>query len=336
MNTTGSGGSSLRRGALGCLAHLVALAALSLGASHAIAPHVTPSVRPWVAFTAAVSLTLGLSSFWSLARGYGRGHASRRVLLERAVSGEPPPEDGPVVVTGVARPLGPPLCAPLSGSLCVAYQYRMYYRTWGQSERRRRTVPVYWGHACRPFRIDTAGRAIRVMAVPQLADEAARLGAPDDVARARQHVDATRFEEVGADLLGALGTAFERAGEMFADADGESRRDWKRAGEDRDPSSLLLEETVLPVGASVTAVGQWSTDRQAIVPASGDAGPGTVTVVTGSPERLARAAHALPSSPWSVAVAASLLTALGAGLVWLAVTGRLRALLGSLWPELQA
>jgi hypothetical protein len=252
------------------------------------------------------------------------------VLLSRARTGEPPPEDGPVVVTGAARPLGAPLRAPLSGVECVAYQYRMYYRTSDQSERRRRTVPVYWGHACRPFRIDTAGRAIRVMAVPRLADEAARLGAPEEVERARQHVGAARFEEVGGDLLGALGTAFERAGEMFADEDGESRRDWRRKGDDRDPSSLVLEEAVVPVGATVTVAGHWSTDRQAVVPSSGDAGPGTVTVVTGPPERLARSAHALPSSAWSVLVAATLLTGLGAGLVWLAVGGHLQALLGSL------
>ena len=308
----------------------MALGAVFLIAREVVAPHLERQARPWVAGASAVLLTLGLSSFWSLARGYGRGDASRRVLLSRARTGEPPPQDGPVVVTGAARPLGAPLCAPLSGVECVAYQYRMYYRTSDRSERRRRTVPVYWGHASRPFRIDTAGRAIRVMAVPQLADEATRLASADDVARARQHVGATRFEEVGADVLGALGTAFERAGEMFADEDGESRRDWRRKGDDRDPESLLLEETVLPVGATVTVAGRWSTDRQAVVPDSGEAGPSVVTVVTGPPERLARAAHALPSSAWSVAVAATLLTGLGAGLVWLAVTGHLQALLRSL------
>ena len=192
-----STGGSLRRGALGCVAHLVALAAVFLATREVVAPHVAPHLRPWIAAASAVLLTLGLSSFWSLARGYGRGDASRRVLLSRARTGEPPPEEGPVVVTGAARPLGAPLRAPLSGVECVAYQYRMYYRTSGSSESRRRTVPVYWGHACRPFRIDTAGRAIRVMAVPRLADEAAHLAAPDDVERARQHVGATRFEEVG-------------------------------------------------------------------------------------------------------------------------------------------
>jgi hypothetical protein len=322
MSTIEPGGKSLRRGALGCVAHLALLGAVFLATREVVAPHVEPHLRPWIAAASAVLLTLGLSSFWSLARGYA--------LLARAATGEPPAADGPVVVTGAARPLGPPLRAPLSGVECVAYQYRMYYRTSDRSERRRRMVPVYWGHACRPFRIDTAGRAIRVMAVPRLADEAARRAAPDDVERARQHVGATRFEEVGGDLLGALGTAFERAGEMFADEDGESRRDWRRKGDDRDPSSLLLEETVVPVGATVTAAGRWSTDRQAVVSSSGDAGPGTVTVVTGPPERLARSAHELPSSAWSVAVAATLLTGLGAGLVWLAVSGHLQALLGSL------
>ena len=106
MNTTGSGGSPLRRGALGCVAHLVALGAVFLATREVVAPHVEPQVRPWIAAASAVLLTLGLSSFWSLARGYGRGDASRRVLLSRARTGEPPPEDGPVVVTGAARPSG--------------------------------------------------------------------------------------------------------------------------------------------------------------------------------------------------------------------------------------
>ena len=149
------------------------------------------------------------------------------------------------------------------------------------------------------------------MAVPRLADEATRLASPDDRARARQHVAATRFEEVGADLLGALGTAFERVGEMFADDDGESRRDWRRKGDDRDPESLLLEETVLPVGATATAAGWWSTDRQAVVPdwerRDRPPSPSSPARPSGSPARPTR----FRSSAWSVVVAATLLTGLG-------------------------
>jgi hypothetical protein len=294
----------------------------------AIAPHVAQGVRPLAAGAASILLTLGLSSLWSLARGHGRGDASAAALLQRASTGEPPREDGPVVATGRARPLRDALRAPISGVECVAYFYRMFYRT-GEGTRRQQTVPVYWGYASRPFRVDTAGRALRVMAVPQLADDAVRRATAADVERARQHVGAVRFEEVAGGPLGALGTALTLAGEVFGDEDGDSRRDWRRAGTDRDPATLLLEETALPVGATVTVSGRWSADRQAIVPASGGSGPGVVSVVTGGPERLSRAANALPSSPWSVATVATLLTLAGAGIVWLARTGRLAQLIAN-------
>lgn len=317
----------MRDGALGCLAHAAAIVAVASGVSRAIAPHVPEAVRPWAAGAAAVLLVLGLSSFWSLARGYGRGDASRSALLRRVSSGEPPAEDGPVLATGRARPLGGALRAPISGVECVAYAYRMYDRA-SQSghERRRRLIPVYWGYASRPFRVDTDARALRVLAVPRLADAARRCLAPEDVERARRHVAAARFEDVRGGLVGALGTALELGSETFDDEDGESLRDWRTAGTDRDPASLFLEEAVVPVDSRVSVAGRWSAERQAIVPGPGGSAPGAVTVVTGGPERLA-GAHPLPSSPWGVAAAATLLTVAGGGIVWLALTGRLAALL---------
>lgn len=320
-------GTSVRSGAAGCLAHVAAIGLLATGVGRAIAPHVPEAARFWIAAAAALPLVLGLSSFWSLARGYGRGDASRSALLRRAATGEPPAGDGPIVATGRARPLGAALRAPISGVECVAYAYRMYDRaSESEHERRRRLVPVYWGYASRPFRVDCDARALRVLAVPRLADTARRCSAPDDVERARGYAAAARFEERGGGLAGVLGTALELSGEVFGDEDGESRRDWKKAGEERDPGTLSLEETVVPVDARVTVAGRWSAERQAIVPGPGDPAVGAVTVVRGGPEGLG-AAHALPSSPASVAVAATLLTAAGAAIVGLALTGRLATLL---------
>ena len=323
-------GDSVRRGAVGCLAHLAAVALVAWGLGRSFAGPVPQAVRPWAAGVAAVLLVLGMSSFWSLLRGHGRGDASRSALLRRASTGEPPSADGPIVATGRARPLSAALRAPISGIECLAYVYRMYDEVEESGhDGRRRVVPVYWGQASRPFRVDTEGRALRVLAVPQLADDARPCSAPDDVERAREHVAAARFEEVAGGLAGALGTAFQMAGDVFGDEDGESRRDWRRAGDRPARGALRLGETGLPVGARVTVAGRWSAERQAIVPASGGSAPGVVTVVTGGPERLA-SSHALPSPAWSVAVAATLLTAAGAGIVWLAPTGRLAALVAGL------
>jgi hypothetical protein len=312
------------------VAHLAAVALISWGLDRTFVAQVPEAVRPWAAGGSAVLVVLGLSSFWSLLRGYGRGDASRSQLLRRASTGEPPAEDGPILATGRTRPLSAALRAPISGTECLAYVYRMYRHVEERGDfGRRRVVPVYWGQASRPFRVDTDGRAVRVLAVPQLADDARPCSAPDDVERARQHVAATRFEDVAGGLAGAVGTALQMAGDVFGDEDGESRRDWRKAGDRPEPGALLLEETVLPVGARVTVAGRWSAERQAIVPASGGSTPGVVTVVTGGPERLA-SSHALPSPAWSVAVAATLLTAAGAGIVWLALTGRLAALVAGL------
>ena len=156
---------------LGCVAHVAMLAAVTVVVDQLTNAHLPRELRFFVAVPAGLLLTLGLSNLGTLARGYGQGASSRGAVLERARTGEPPQQDGPIVITGVVRAEGGTLRGPLSGIECVAYQYRLYTNQWLPG-RKLRQLPMYWGYASRPFQIDSAGHAFRVVAVPQLADKA--------------------------------------------------------------------------------------------------------------------------------------------------------------------
>jgi len=302
---------------VGCFAFLAVWALLTAG-NYRVMTSVPVELRPWLALASALFLALGLLSFWHLARGFGRGDGARAAVLRRAAVGEAPPGGGPVVASGVVRALGAPLVAPLSGVHCVGYQYRMYYMA---RDRRSRLVevPVYWGHAARPFAIDSTATRFRVLAVPLLLDAATPRDGAVVVERARQLVAATRFEEVGRGVLGAAGTALQLAHTMFSDDDGEARRDWKVAGETRDPETLRLEETLLPVDQVASVAGTWSPERNAIVSGGEESvGPG-VAVILGPPEKLPGQVVGLPASFASYLITAMVLTAIGVGLVWFSI-----------------
>ena len=305
--------------AWGCAAYTVAVPAVAWGLTLYMTPGVAEDVRTWFAFAAAVFLTLGVASVLSLATGFGRGDASRAAILRRAESGELPQQDGLAVVSGTVRPLGAPLESPLSGTACVAYWYRMYYVAQDTTNRRgRQEVPVYWGYACRPFRLDSPTRAVRVMAVPKLTHEAEVVSGDPVVQRARQYAAATHFE-IASGLLGAVGTALTTVQEMFTDDDGNVRRDWKAAVEPRDPSTLILEEAVLPVGVTASVSGSWSSDRGCITASSDAPGGLGVTAALGSPSDLTDVQGAVPPSTTSYVVSTLALLAIGAAIVWAAL-----------------
>ena len=314
MSTSSS--SSIARLGTSCLIQTLLFAAVAAANHRLLTPAVAdPRLRVGFALVSALFLSVGLGSFWSLARGHGRGEASRGALLRRARSGEPPPDGGPVVATGSVRSLAAPLIAPLSQVPCVAYTYRMY-RVGRQSGGDRTEEPVYWGHASRPFAVDGATSRARVLAVPHLLSKARIQTGTEVIERARRLVNATPFEEVQWSVFGVVGTAFATAREIFTDEDGEARRDWRRAGDDTDPSILILEEAVLPVGGEASVHGTWSAERGAIV-AQGD--PTTalgVSAALGPPENLG---DTLPHSTVAYMVTATISTLLGAGLVWFAL-----------------
>lgn len=282
--------------------------------------HLPPEARFFVVVPAALLLTLGLSNLWTLARGYGQGDASRAAILERARQGEPPPQDGHIVATGVVRAEGETLRAPISGVECVAYLYRLYTSQWLPGSKHRE-VPIYWGYASRPFRIDSPRHAFRVIALPQLADRATQHRSNESRARAKAYVAATRYEPKHA-LAGIASTAAAMFGELTTEPSGDVRHDWQAAGVNVDLDTLLMEEIAVPVGATVSVSGHWSAERRAIVP--GDIGEGQVgvTLVTGSAEELGRSGRSeLPWSALTVAVTGALLLLAGSALVWLSTTG---------------
>ena len=316
MGVHGTGGFG--RTAIGCLVYLAVFGVLAAWLDQFTAPHVTADARPWLGVVASFFLTAALAAVWGLVSAPGD---SRAAVLKRAAEGSLPDHDGPAVASGTVRASGVPLVAPLSGVPCVAYLYRMYYETTtvgnGQTgaTRVRTEVPVYWGHACRAFVLDTRRQAVRVMAVPNLQHEATRCVGADDVARANRHIAATRFEEASG-LLGAVGTAFSVVSTMFTDEDGEVRQDWKRSGATRDAGTLLLEETILPVGAQASVAGTWSVDRRAIVAASSGSAAVGVTATVGSMEGVLEGSSQVPASTWSVLLTALVCAAIGAAVLW--------------------
>lgn len=301
----------------GCFALGFFFAAAVVAADRLIGSDLRSDVRIWVELAAALLLTLGLSSVWSLVTGYGRGHDSRDAIMRRVNEGKRPTTDGPTIATGVVHPLDTTLRAPISGTECVAYLYTMYYLTRAPKSRGPDHVPVYWGMASRPFRLDTATLTTRVIAIPQLADEAKKRKTPDDIERAQEYVKTTKFKTVPGSL-GPLDTALQLAEQIRNNDDGKARQDWKRAKVDRDPGELIIEETVLAVGVTASVAGPFSLEKNAIVAAS-DATVGKgVTAVTGLPEQLLTLDTVVPKSLFSYALTAVILLALGVGVLWLA------------------
>ena len=304
-------------GKSGCFGLAILFAAVAIVSDRLVGSDLRPDVRVWIDVAAALLLTLGLGSVWGLFTGYGRGTDSRDAIMRRVAEGKKPTADGPTIATGVVRPLDATLRAPISGVECVAYLYRMYYLTRSPRSRGPDHVPVYWGMASRPFRLDTATLTTRVIAVPQLADAAKVHKTPEDLERATQYVKTTKFKSVPGSL-GPLDTALQLAQQIQNNEDGKARQDWKRAHVDRDPGELIIEETVLPVGVTASVAGPWSMEKNAIVAASDAVVGKGVTAVTGLPEQLLALETVVPKSLFSYALTAMILLALGAGVLWLA------------------
>ena len=154
------------------------------------------------------------------------------------------------------------------------------------------------------------------MAVPNLMSSAGKISGDLVVARARTHRDATTFVKATG-VLGALGTAFTGVDDLLTSENAEVRRDWRSDTDPRDPATLLFEEAVLPVGVTASIAGLWSADRGAVVPSSDGLGPQTVSATVGDGRRSRHAPTApFRSRPLSYVVTATVLTAIGAAIVW--------------------
>jgi hypothetical protein len=137
------------------------------------------------------------------------------------------------------------------------------------------------------------------------------------IERAREFVRATAFEQTSTALSGPLAAAFEQFHDTLLDEDGEARRDWHRGGENSDPSKLILEEIILPVDVEASVHGPWSSARGAIV-APGTLLAATHVVASLGPPNAQLTKLEVEHSTTTYLVSATVLTALGAGLIWLA------------------
>jgi hypothetical protein len=253
----------------------------------AVHPYLPPTpdrdpIMPRV-FAGIIGMVAGLGQhpFFSMLFGHNRGPRSRKAILARARH-DAPPEDGQLMVaTGVVR-CEQPLTSPLGGIPCAAYVYRMFVRTVIGVNKSRET-PVYWGYGSQPFSIEAPSRRYPIPDVPLLGDKPT---VPDDdgvAARARNYFRSTGWETIEYPKLEVSDPNFLAALDMSTTG---SRRDF---GLDTtiapDVALLRFEETVLPIGATVSAIGHWSAARGALVRPP-DSPAGLVTVVTGGPEAL--------------------------------------------------
>lgn len=227
-----------------------------------------------------------------------------------------------MLVSGRVRATPPLLTAPLSGTPCVAYFYRMHRLGLRDpdSESPREQLPVYWGYAARPLFVDTRTRSIAV-AAPQLSIPRTRHEGDAVVTRAREYIRTVAAEVRSPQRVFAGDPVMQWMTDIAPDADGSARRDWKSEVTE-DPATLTLEELVLPPDAEVSVHGRWSARRNAIW--VGD-GPGEVPAMLAlGPATSLGVGAGVPPSLLSSSIGTLTTIALGAGLIWFAI---------NIWPQ---
>lgn len=262
---------------------LVAWAAISMAVYPSLpsAPNGDPTPARVAAGIIGMIGGLGLHRFFSMLLGHGRGPRSREALLARAQS-HAAPEDGQMIVaTGVVR-CDRPLVSPLGGVPCAAYDYRMFVRSM-EGTTKVRDRPIYWGYAAQPFSIEAPTRSYPVPDVTLIGDRPMLLDGEDVTLRARNYFRSTGWETIDYPKLDVQDPWFHR----FVDTSTTgSRRDF---GLDNDVApdvaTLRYDERVIPIGATVSAIGEWSTARSAMVRWR-DSSVGLIEVFEGGPEAL--------------------------------------------------
>jgi hypothetical protein len=305
----------------GCAVFLVTGAVL-IFAVHRYLPPATGEARPWFSAASGVLLAAGLSSLWLLLTGRVE---TRGDLVRRSESGQPLADGETVIASGPVRGEAPLLTAPLSGTPCVAYFYRMYRLGMAGEQRGspREELPVYWGYASRPMVVDRPLRPIAVAAPQLTVPRTAYTGDEEAVTRARDYIGTVTAQLQSPQRFFAGDPVLPWMSDISADEDGSARRDWK-SGEEIDPATLRLEELVLMPDVEVSVHGRWSGRRNAIAAGEG-AGDLPPKVALGPPTSLGVAAG-VPPSLFASWVGTLVTIALGVGLIWFAT---------NVWPQLK-
>ena len=300
---------------LGCLSVVALGAGVGVAALHylPLPRSGDPTLTRFFAVLIGGFAGLGLSSVFSLLVGHGRGAGSLGPLLARARSDGPAEDGQPIIATGKVR-ADRPLVSPIGGVACVAYDYRMTRAASG-GRRHEEPVPVYWGYASQPFHLDSRARSYAVSAAGMQAERATRTEDAEAIRRARQYVRSTRWETVEYRMLGALDTVRQR---LEDDDPSGTRKDFAAdSPEPIDVALLAIEENVLPVGATVSAFGTWSSTYGMIVAPPSPLPGSHVVLAKGGPDKL-KDQPGVPHSTTANTIGAVALIAVAAGLYWFA------------------
>ena len=171
------------------------------------------------------------------------------------------PADGKrVAVAGTIEPIEGELIAPLSGQACVIYDYEISHVPDQRRNDGTRPSPVIdkGGMAMAPVFIRSGVREIRLLAYPGIEDfEPSELGS-DVVARAREYIAATTFND---SFIGGI----RQVSSLLDDRSGRVRADFKNTSHE-DLSTSRFHERCVPAHAKVCVVGLYSAKDNAIVP----------------------------------------------------------------------
>jgi hypothetical protein len=192
-------------------------------------------------------------------------------LLERA---EGPPRDGQRnAVAGTLEPIDAPLQAPFSGQQCVAYEYIVRHSVPSRNTNGQPTVVQdRMGIALAPCVIKSNLREIKLLACPVISDFP-----QTDVDKARA-IDYLQTAPADDQSLGRVFLNWNESAHLFDDGTGGVRRDWILTLH-RDLENCTFIERVIPTGDKVCVIGNYSAEKNAIVP---NAKGGGVRILRGS------------------------------------------------------
>ena len=192
-------------------------------------------------------------------------------LLERA---EGAPRDGErVAVAGTLEPIDSPLQAPFSGQQCVAYEYIVRHSVPSRNTNGQPTVVQdRMGIALAPCVIKSNLREINLLACPVISDFPQT---DADRARASAYFEATPADDQS---YGRVLLNWNESAHLFDDRTGGVRRDWILTHHNDLENSSLIER-IVPVGDKVCIIGNYSAEKNAIVPNSKGGG---VRILRGS------------------------------------------------------
>ncbi|HUJ12974.1 MAG TPA: hypothetical protein VL284_04205 [Thermoanaerobaculia bacterium] len=171
-----------------------------------------------------------------------------------------PPRDGErTAIAGTLDPTGAPLQAPFSGAECVAYEYTVHHDEPGKPGERSTSVQDRMGLALAPCTIRAGVRDIRLLAFPAL-DNFPQSTVDEN--RARTYLATASADDQS---LGRVFLHLDESAHLFDDGSGGVRKDWLLTRH-RDLSDARFTERAIPAGAQVCVIGNYSAEKNAIVP----------------------------------------------------------------------